>query len=81
MADPQLPQQNSLRIDPDTGLPLTDPFPEYIRCPQCGEPEVEVYCYQTTAVCHNCGKSIEHIPPAGCGAYPFCKRGAPPADL
>jgi hypothetical protein len=68
------------RIDPASGLPLSDPFPEYVRCPHCGEEEVEVFCYQTGVRCHNCGGLIAHTPPPGCGTYPFCKRGQPPAD-
>lgn len=72
-------QPNPLRIDPGTGLPLPDPFPEYLTCPKCGEPEVEVYCYQTSVQCHHCGIWIEHKPPPGCGTFPFCKRGVPPS--
>lgn len=64
-----------MRIDPETGLPLPDPFPEYIRCPHCGEAEIEVYCYQTMVRCHNCFAWIEHTPPPNCGTYPYCKRG------
>ena len=63
------------RTDPHTGLPLPDPYLDYIACSHCGEPEVEVLCYQTEVICHNCGKTINHIPPATCGVYPFCKRG------
>jgi hypothetical protein len=63
--------------DPQTGLPLPDPYPEYVTCPHCGEQEVEVFCYQTEVACHNCGKMIRHTPPATCGIYPFCKRGTP----
>ena len=70
----------SARIDPATGLPLPDPFPEYIHCPHCGESEVEVFCYQTSVRCHNCGREIEHARPPGCGTYPFCKRSEPPSD-
>ena len=49
-------------------LPLPDPYPEYVECPYCGEPEVEVWCYQLRAQCHVCGGWIEHAPPAcfGC---------------
>ncbi len=74
MADPNH-TSNQLRIDPVTGLPLPDPFPEYIHCPHCGESEVEVFCYQTSVKCHNCGKEIPHARPPDCGTYPFCKRG------
>ena len=71
---------NPLRIDPVTQLSLPDPFPEYVRCPHCGEPEVEVFCYQAEATCHNCGRPIAHARPPGCGTYPYCKRGEPPAE-
>lgn len=65
----------SLRTDPVTGLQLPDPFPEYIRCPHCGEAEVEAWCYQDEVRCHNCGAAIAHRRPPGCGAAPFCRRG------
>lgn len=74
---------NPIRIDPETGLVLPDPFPEYVSCPYCGEAEVEVYCYQAEARCHACGQTFEHARPKGCGTYPFCARGTaetPPAD-
>lgn len=67
--------QNPLRIDPETGLPLPDPFPEYVTCPLCGEAEVEVYCYQPVAHCHACGREFDHARPSGCGTFPYCKRG------
>ena len=76
-------QQNDLdvndktRTDPLTGLPLPDPYVEYIPCLYCGEQEVEVFCYQTEVACHSCGKMIPHTPPATCGISPFCKRGVP----
>ncbi|MEK7328757.1 MAG: hypothetical protein AAB217_26225 [Chloroflexota bacterium] len=79
MADPNH-IANQKRIDPATGLPLPDPFPEYIHCPHCGEAEVEVFCYQTSVKCHNCGQEIPHARPPGCGTYPFCKRGEPASD-
>jgi hypothetical protein len=71
---------NPLRIDPATQLPLPDPFPEYVRCPHCGEPEVEVYCYQAQATCHNCGRGFAHARPPGCGTYPYCQRGQKPEN-
>lgn len=80
MAQTGTPPPNPLRIDPVTQLPLPDPFPEYVRCPHCGEAEVEVYCYQAEAVCHNCGQPIAHARPPGCGTYPYCKRGEQPAE-
>ncbi len=72
MADLRTP----LRIDSQTGLPLPDPFPEYLTCPHCGEPEVEVFCYQPMAHCHACGCEFEHPRPPGCGTFAFCKREA-----
>ena len=69
------------RIDAATGLPLPDPFPEYVACPHCGEAEVEAWCYQERVTCHNCGRELAHTRPAGCGTYPFCKRGVKPDDV
>jgi hypothetical protein len=80
MAEPQQPDERPWRVDPVTGLPLTDPYPEYICCVHCGEPEVEVYCYQTAVVCHHCGNTLPHVPPAGCGTFPTCRRGRPAPD-
>ncbi len=74
------PLPNPLRIDPATGLPLPDPFPEYVACPNCGEAEVEVWCYQLEVTCHNCGQLIGHVRPAGCGTFPYCKRGVNPEE-
>jgi hypothetical protein len=73
------PPSNPLRIDPATGLPLPDPFPEYVSCPNCGEAEVEAWCYQAEVICHNCGQAIAHVRPPDCGTYPYCKRGEKPA--
>jgi hypothetical protein len=73
------PPPNPLRIDPSTGLPLLDPFQDYVHCPHCGEAEVEVWCYQEAATCHNCGRTFAHTRPPGCGTYPYCKRGEKPA--
>jgi hypothetical protein len=72
------PLTNPLRIDPTTGLALPDPFPEYVACPHCGEAEVEVWCYQLEARCHNCGRPIAHAQPPGCGTFPYCQRGPQP---
>lgn len=55
-----------------SGLPLPDPFPEYVECPHCGEPEVEVWCYQTRVQCHACGEWIAHTPPACFGSLQKC---------
>jgi hypothetical protein len=67
MAQTGAPPPNPLRIDPVTKLPLPDPVPEYVPCPHCGEAEVEVYCYQAEATCHNCGRTVSHARPPGCG--------------
>ncbi len=64
----------SPRTDPATGLQLPDPFPEYIRCPECGEAEVEAWCYQSEVRCHNCGATIAHTRPPWCGTAPYCRR-------
>ncbi|MCC6165970.1 MAG: tellurite resistance/C4-dicarboxylate transporter family protein [Caldilineaceae bacterium] len=42
------------------------PFPDYVTCPQCGEPEVEVWCYQSVSYCHNCGRVFHHRRPSQC---------------
>jgi transcription elongation factor Elf1 len=42
------------------------PYPDYVTCPHCGEPEVEVWCYEKTARCHNCGRTFEHPVPPEC---------------
>lgn len=73
-------QANPLRIDPATGLPLPDPFPEYVTCPHCGEVEVEAWCYQLEVRCHRCGQLMPHTPPPTCGQLPYCKRGATPPE-
>jgi uncharacterized protein (DUF983 family) len=44
------------------------PFPDYVICPWCGEPEVEVWCYETRAHCHACGRDFDHTRPAMCQA-------------
>lgn len=46
------------------------PYPDYVVCPHCGEPEVEVWCYETVARCHNCGQTFAHALPPGC--HPAC---------
>jgi hypothetical protein len=56
----------------ESGLPLPAPFPDYIPCPNCGESEVEVWCYETQTRCHNCGALIPHQPPA-CFGNEYCK--------
>ncbi|OGO35113.1 MAG: hypothetical protein A2W35_11535 [Chloroflexi bacterium RBG_16_57_11] len=54
-------------------LPLPDPFPDYLACPHCGEPEVEVWCYQTRAQCHRCGGWFDHAPHDHCKIGPACQ--------
>jgi len=46
----------------------TVPYPDYVECPHCGEPEVEVWCNEATARCHNCGRTFDHPLPAECDA-------------
>jgi hypothetical protein len=70
-----IPGENGERIDPETGLPLLDPFPDYVVCPHCGEAEVEVWCFQEGGACHNCGKWVHYPKPPFCGVAPYCKRG------
>ncbi len=47
-------------------IELERPFPDYVACPKCGEPEVEVWCYAPTATCHACGHTFTHSPPRAC---------------
>jgi transcription elongation factor Elf1 len=61
------------RVEPRTGLPLPDPYPEYLTCPYCGELEVEVWCYQTRVRCHNCGGWLAHVPPSCRGTSAICR--------
>jgi hypothetical protein len=56
----------------ENDLPLPDPYPDYIVCPSCGEPEVEIWCYEASARCHACGAVISHHPPA-CFGSKHCK--------
>ncbi|MEW5985523.1 MAG: hypothetical protein AB1791_02715 [Chloroflexota bacterium] len=67
-----LPQTANSTARSEAGLPLPDPFPEYIPCPYCGEPEVEVWCYQDGVTCHNCGRWIEHRPLPCVGSSAHC---------
>lgn len=43
-------------------LPLPDPYPEYLTCPHCGEPEVEVWSYEEGTRCHACRGWVPHTP-------------------
>jgi hypothetical protein len=56
----------------ENGLPLPTPFPEYVMCPNCGELEVEVWCYQLQARCHQCGTQFAHTPPI-CFGTAYCQ--------
>ncbi|HLE28992.1 MAG TPA: hypothetical protein VI793_12790 [Anaerolineales bacterium] len=51
---------------PPPSPPPGAPYPDYVPCPHCGEPEVEVWCYEKTVRCHNCGKTFEHAVPPDC---------------
>ncbi len=53
-------------------LDLQRPFPDYLACPHCGEPEVEVWCYDLTVQCHACGQGFAHALPPECGEH--CDR-------
>ena len=53
---------------------LPRPFPDYVSCPTCGEPEVEVWCYDSSAQCHACGQTFQHALPAECVGQ--CDRDA-----
>jgi hypothetical protein len=61
------------RLEARTGLPLPDPYPEYLACPHCGEPEVEVWCYQTRVRCHRCGSWLTHHAPTCRGTAVICR--------
>ena len=52
------------------GRETQHPFPDYVTCPHCGEPEVEVWCYAAAVRCHACGRAFEHALPQACeGRY------------
>jgi hypothetical protein len=58
-------QRGTGRPSPDDGrleLPLPDPYPEYLACPACGEPEVEVWSNEGGARCHACGAWVDRRP-------------------
>ena len=59
---------------------LQRPFPDYVTCPHCHEPEVEVWCYNPSAHCHACGQAFTHALPAECEEHcdrVQCKTGQP----
>jgi transposase-like protein len=37
----------------------TGRVPDYVPCPFCAEPEVEVWSGETVTRCHNCGKTFD----------------------
>ncbi len=45
---------------------VADPYPDYVTCPHCGELEVEVWCAEPAAHCHNCGRTFDHAGPLDC---------------
>ena len=45
---------------------LHQPFPDYVPCPHCAEPEVEVWCHDLSARCHACGQAFAHALPVEC---------------
>ncbi len=55
----------------DNGIPLPDPFLDYIQCPKCGEMEVELWCYEDEVACPICGGTIRHQQPE-CHGTPYC---------
>jgi hypothetical protein len=61
---------------------LQRPFPDYVTCPHCTEPEVEVWCYASSGQCHACGQSFERALPAECADHcdpTQCEAGPPPS--
>lgn len=65
----------SLGLRPASSPPeAAAPYPDYVPCPHCGEPEVEVWCTEKTARCHHCGRTFDHVVP------PDCSNGDPPAS-
>jgi hypothetical protein len=59
-AEPPSPRPASSRPE------VADPYPDYVTCPHCGEPEVEVWCNEPMARCHNCGRTFDHPVPLDC---------------
>jgi len=55
-----------------SALPLPHPFPDYMTCPYCGEPEVEIWCYQAAAQCYNCGGWIRNKSEINCRNAASC---------
>mgnify|MGYP001583633018 FL=1 len=44
---------------PQARLRTDAAYPDYVCCPHCGEPEVEVWSDEKTARCHNCARTFE----------------------
>ena len=63
VAPPNHPRKIALG---DENLPLPAPYPDYITCPHCGEPEVEIWCNEQGENCHSCGQWIVHEVPPDC---------------
>ncbi|NUM48624.1 MAG: hypothetical protein HUU38_28285 [Anaerolineales bacterium] len=69
------PDDFSEAPEPERGpLTLPTPYPEYLPCPHCGEPEVEIWCYESGGVCHACGEWIVHEVPVDCHHADVSKR-------
>ena len=73
------PEPDSLTDADLRDLPLPDPYPEYLACPYCGEPEVEIYCYLAGAHCHACGGWVEHTRPPCFGSEHCCGLQSEPS--
>ena len=50
-------------VCPPDPAQLKSPYPDYVTCPGCGEPEVEVWSDRKSARCHNCGLTFDYPPP------------------
>ncbi|MEK7441023.1 MAG: hypothetical protein AAB571_07045 [Chloroflexota bacterium] len=59
-----------MRVGARLRTPKTQPnrYPDYVTCPHCGEPEVEVWGDQPNATCHQCGQTFNYTPPADCAS-------------
>ena len=68
--DKRPPDQRHPAVPGDAQLPLPAPYPDYIPCPHCGEPEVEIWCNEDGAYCHACRQWIEHRIPPDCVTTP-----------
>jgi ribosomal protein S27E len=41
---------------PESEPDAVSSYPDYVTCPHCAEPEVEVWSHDETVRCHNCGR-------------------------